>query len=85
MKCKTDREMKNPDYQLINGRTYGVAGTCDTCGGKMFKMTGKPDSPTEQAKYRVVNKEKKPKTGGRKKTAKSAKSKRGGCDACGKK
>jgi len=41
MKCKTKREIKDPQVtELKNGRP-AVKGTCPKCGTKMFRI-GKP-------------------------------------------
>ncbi len=38
MKCKTQREMKDPaQITMKNGRP-ATQGTCPTCGTKMFKI-----------------------------------------------
>jgi len=37
-KCKTKREMKNPQQvRLKNGR-FASKGTCTVCGGTLFRM-----------------------------------------------
>lgn len=49
MKCRDDNNkptmqtMQNPQVQEKNGR-YSAKGTCQTCGGNMFKFLSKDDA-----------------------------------------
>jgi RNase P subunit RPR2 len=41
VKCRTKREMKNPKNVTIKGGKSAISGTCQVCGTKMFRITGK--------------------------------------------
>ncbi len=41
MKCKTKREIKDPQETVLKNGRPAVKGTCPTCGTKMFRI-GKP-------------------------------------------
>ena len=38
MKCKTQREMKNPQQITMKNGRPATQGACPTCGTKMFKI-----------------------------------------------
>ena len=40
MKCKTQREMRNPTQVTMKNGRPATQGTCPTCGTKMFKIGG---------------------------------------------
>ncbi len=42
VKCRTKREMKNPEPVYTAAGTPGTRGTCSVCGTKMFKMGASP-------------------------------------------
>lgn len=41
MKCKEQREMKDPKEVIMKNGLKAVTGTCVKCGTKMFKILGK--------------------------------------------
>jgi len=41
MKCRTKREIKNPEEVTLKNGRPAVKGTCPECGTKMFRI-GKP-------------------------------------------
>jgi len=38
MKCKREREIKNPQKTTMSNGRNAVRGTCPVCGTKMFKF-----------------------------------------------
>ena len=38
MKCRTMREMKNPEKVTMKNGRPATKGTCPVCGSKMFKI-----------------------------------------------
>jgi hypothetical protein len=41
MKCKENREMKDPEETTMKNGMKAAKGTCTVCGTKMFKILGK--------------------------------------------
>ncbi len=41
MKCRENREMKDPKEVTMKNGMGALSGTCTVCGTKMFKITGK--------------------------------------------
>ena len=41
MKCKQEREMKNPKEVVMKNGMKAMKGTCTVCGTSMFKIVGK--------------------------------------------
>ena len=41
MKCKTEREIKNPTEVVMKNGMKAMKGTCPVCGTKMFRIVGK--------------------------------------------
>ena len=41
MKCKAQKEIKNGKEVKMKKGTHGIKGTCEKCGTKVFKITGK--------------------------------------------
>jgi hypothetical protein len=41
MKCKEQREIKNPKDVVMKNGMKAVSGTCTKCGTKVFKIVGK--------------------------------------------
>lgn len=44
VKCKTKREMKNPQIKQTSRGGYMAQGTCSVCGTKMSAMMSKDDA-----------------------------------------
>tara|TARA_Y100000031_G_C8079485_1_gene318966 strand:- start:241 stop:363 length:123 start_codon:yes stop_codon:yes gene_type:complete len=40
MKCRTKREMKNPEKVTLKNGRPATKGTCPNCGTKMFRIGG---------------------------------------------
>ena len=43
MKCKTKREVKDPQEVTMKNGKPAVTGTCTVCGTKLFKIGAKKD------------------------------------------
>jgi len=41
VKCKSKREMKEPEEVEMKNKRKALKGTCEKCGTKMFKILGK--------------------------------------------
>ena len=41
MKCKAEREMKDPKEVVMKNKMKAMKGTCPKCGTKMFRIIGK--------------------------------------------
>ena len=41
VKCRDKKEMKNPKAITMKNKKQATAGTCPTCGTKMFRIGGK--------------------------------------------
>ena len=73
VKCKTKREMQNPEPVYTKGNTPATRGTCPVCGATLFRMgrtpahdsIPKPDPPKREGRLVIVESPAKARTVGR--------------------
>jgi len=41
MKCKTEREIKDPKEVVLKNKMKAIKGVCPVCGTKVFRIVGK--------------------------------------------